>query len=168
MGELVRLVVVELARNCWLFNGKISQKFQTRNEFLTKYVSEIESQAPTTYSATRLILNEMGIRNPSNDDCEILRYICSSVSKRSARLVAAALASLIIRIGDDNITIGVDGSVYRFHPFFHDLMTEGVKELIPASYKFKFVLSVDGSGRGAALVAACATEEELKRLSELP
>lgn len=159
MGELVRLVIVELANNCWLFNGKLSEKLRTRNEFLTKFVSEIESQSSTTHSATKLILNELGIRNPSTEDCEIIRYICESVSKRSARLVAAALASLILRIDDENITIGVDGSVYRFHPQFQDLMAEAVRELIPSKYKFKFVLSEDGSGRGAALVAAVASQE---------
>lgn len=159
MGEIVRLVIVELANNCWLFNGKLSKKFRTSHEFQTKYVSEIESQQANLHSTTKLILNEMGIRNPSIDDCEIVRFICEAVSKRSARLVSCALASLIMKIGNKNITIGVDGSVYRFHPHFNALMTEGIKELIPSNYEFKFVLSEDGSGRGAALVAACASQE---------
>lgn len=38
-------------------------------------------------------------------------------------------------------------------------MTEKIKELIPSSYQFRFVLSEDGSGRGAALVAAVATRD---------
>jgi hexokinase len=105
----------------------------------------------------------MGIRNPTLDDCQIVRYICESVSKRSARLVASALASLILRIGDEDITIGVDGSVYRFHPCYDALMTEAIKELIPETFKFKFVLSEDGSGRGAALVAAVASRNEEKK-----
>lgn len=159
MGELVRLVCVDLANNCWIFNGRLSQKFRTRHDFLTKYVSEIESQSPTIHSATKLILNEMGIRNPSTEDCEIVRYVCESVSKRSARLVSAILSALIKRMGNDNITIGVDGSVYRFHPNFENLMDQGIRELIPETFKFKFVLSEDGSGRGAALVAACASQD---------
>lgn len=159
LGELVRLVIVDLVNNCWLFKGKLPEKFRTRHEFLTKYVSEIEAQDPRMYSTTKLILNDMGIRNPSIDDCEIVRYICESVSMRSARLVASALAALILRMGDKDIAIGVDGSVYRFHPFYHDHMTDAVKELIPEDYKFKFVLSEDGSGRGAALVAAVASQE---------
>lgn len=160
MGELVRLVIVALINANLLFNGKSSEKFNTRYEFFTKYVSEIESQNDSSHhSVTKEILAEMQIENPSDVDCEIVRYICELVSKRSARLVAAALASLIIRMGDKEVTIGVDGSVYRFHPHFHDMMTEAVKELIPSSYKFKFVLSEDGSGRGAALVAAVAARE---------
>lgn len=159
MGELVRLVIQALINCNLLFNGKSSAKLNTRYEFFTKYVSEIESQGASVYSVTREILNEMGIQNPSDEDCEIVRYCCELVSRRSARLVGSALASLILRIGEQEITIGVDGSVYRFHPRFHDLMTAAVKELIPSSYKFQFVLSEDGSGRGAALVAAVAARE---------
>lgn len=159
MGELVRLVIINLANVGFLFNGKLSEKLNTRYEFFTKYVSEIEAQADGIHSVTKEILSEMGIFNPSDDDCATVRYICELVSRRSARLVASSLASLILRIGDPDVTIGVDGSVYRFHPRFHDLMTEAVKELVPASYKFKFVLSEDGSGRGAALVAAVAARE---------
>jgi hexokinase len=159
MGELVRLVIITLVNAGFLFNGKLSEKLNLRYEFFTKYVSEIEAQADGVHSVTKEILTEMGVSNASDEDCAIVRYICELVSRRSARLVASALASLILRIGDPDVTIGVDGSVYRFHPTFHDLMTEAVKELIPASYKFKFVLSEDGSGRGAALVAAVAARE---------
>lgn len=159
MGELVRLVLISLINVNLLFNGKSSNKLNTRYEFFTKYVSEIESQAESVYSLTREILNEMGVQNVSDEDCEIVRYVCELVSRRSARLVASALATLILRVGEQEITIGVDGSVYRFHPRFHDLMTEAVQELIPSSYKFQFVLSEDGSGRGAALVAAVAARQ---------
>lgn len=35
-------------------------------------------------------------------------------------------------------------------------MTAKIKDLIPEKYKFQLVLSEDGSGRGAALIAAVA------------
>lgn len=38
-------------------------------------------------------------------------------------------------------------------------MVEKMTELLPQDYNFKFVLSEDGSGRGAALVAAVASRE---------
>lgn len=56
-------------------------------------------------------------------------------------------------------TVGVDGSVYRFHPHFHKLMEEKIAELTNPAYKFGLMLSEDGSGRGAALVAAVACRE---------
>lgn len=55
------------------------------------------------------------------------------------------------------MTIAIDGSLYRFHPRFHNLMVLKIKELVNPGHKFKLTLSHDGSGKGAALVAAVAT-----------
>jgi hexokinase len=157
LGELVRLVLVKLATYGYIFNGKLSQKLCTKNEFLTKYISAIESETPEKFDKVRKELKKLDIDDPSDQDCINVRYVCECVSKRSAYLVSAAIASLIIRMGDSDITVGVDGSVYRYHPKFHDLMMKKIQELIPENYKFRLVLSEDGSGRGAALVAAVAS-----------
>lgn len=159
LGELVRLVLVDLASRGIIFNGVATNQLQTRNTFFTKFVSEIESEAENIVAAVREILLEFGYENPSEDDCVTVWYVCECISRRAAHLVSAALATLILKVGDPDITIGVDGSVYRFHPKFHDLMTEKIRELIPSNFKFQFALSEDGSGRGAALVAAVATRE---------
>lgn len=159
MGELVRLVLVKLAEKGLLFKGFLSSKLKSRYQFYTKYVSEIEADDEEVFVMTREVLNEIGIEDATDEDCRIVKYCCGLISRRAAQLVSSALAVLILRIGDPQITIGVDGSVYRFHPKFHELMTETIKELIPSNYNFKFVLSEDGSGRGAALVAAVASQE---------
>lgn len=55
-------------------------------------------------------------------DSRVVCLICDTVSSRSARLCAAALATLANRIrvnrGQDHLktTVGVDGTVYRKHP----------------------------------------------------
>jgi hexokinase len=154
MGELVRLVAVKLIRAGLLFDGKMPTRFNIPHEFYTKFVSEIESEQEDEFSLTKEILVEMGASNPTKKDCEIVRYVCELISRRAAQLVSAALAVLILRIGDQSVTIGVDGSVYRFHPKFHEMMTQTIKDLIPPNYKFQFVLSEDGSGRGAAITAS--------------
>ncbi|CRL03949.1 CLUMA_CG017070, isoform A [Clunio marinus] len=159
LGELVRLVLVHLTSQGHLFNGQISKQLSTQHQFFTKFVSEIETEAEDSINVVRKVLIDLGINEPSDEDCVNVRYVCESVTRRSAHLVATALATLILRMGDPDITIGVDGSVYRHHPKFDDLMTKKVKELIPSNYRFKFVLSEDGSGRGAALVAAVASRQ---------
>ena len=69
------------------------------------------------------------MRNVSDQDCENVRYVCSVVSRRAAHLVSAGIAALLNKIGENNVTVGIDGSVYRFHPHFHDLMTVKINEL---------------------------------------
>lgn len=159
MGELVRLVLVKLIRHKLLFNGVLTNKFNTRYQFLTKYIHEIESQDNESFKNTKNVLNEMEIVKPTDDDCRIVRYCCEVVSRRAAELVSSALAALVLRIGDPHITIGINGNVYRDHPKFHDIMTETIKKLVPPNILFKIVLSKDGSGNGAALVAAVASKE---------
>uniref|UniRef100_A0A7E5A1T4 Phosphotransferase n=1 Tax=Panagrellus redivivus TaxID=6233 RepID=A0A7E5A1T4_PANRE len=47
--------------------------------------------------------------------------------------------------------------VYRFHPTFPAALDKKIDELLDENIEFQLMLSEDGSGRGAALVAAVAT-----------
>ena len=100
------------------------------------------------------------MRVPSHRDCVIVRRVCETVSRRSATLAGAAAASLLNQMGRPSVTVGVDGSVYRFHPTFADVVQETMKKALKPGIEFKMKLSTDGSGRGAALVAAAAVSDE--------
>ncbi|XP_012287629.1 hexokinase type 2 isoform X2 [Orussus abietinus] len=156
MGELTRLVLLKLINLGLLFDGKCPKELKKPGNFFTKYVSEIESDAKGKYTNCREILAEIGCRNATDQDCENVRFACSVVSRRAAHLASAGIATLLEKMGENNVTVGVDGSVYRYHPHFHNLMTEKISQL--QKYKFDLMLSEDGSGRGAALVAAVASQ----------
>lgn len=68
--------------------------------------------------------------------------------------------SKIVEEIDYKTQVGVDGSVYRYHPKYHDLMVQRIRQFVHAEISFDLMLSEDGSGRGAALVAAVACREE--------
>lgn len=89
------------------------------------------------------------------EDVTVVRAICSAVSTRAAKLVTAGLAAVIKKMGRKTLTIGVDGSLYKYHPRFHPLMDTFTRELVPEA-RVKYMLSEDGSGKGAALIAAVA------------
>ncbi|GFS44724.1 phosphotransferase [Trichonephila inaurata madagascariensis] len=72
----------------------------------------------------------------------------------SPERISASVATILNKIKRPHTTVGVDGSVYKCHPHFHDLMEKKIEELTIPDYKFDLMLSEDGSGRGAALVAA--------------
>lgn len=42
------------------------------------------------------------------------------------------------------VTVGVDGSVYRFHPFFKRLLDQKISDLIDKEVKVGVCKSVDG------------------------
>lgn len=52
------------------------------------------------------------------------------ISTRAANLCAVGIAVLLKRMQKPYVTVGVDGSVYRFHPTFHDLLDQKIDELV--------------------------------------
>lgn len=42
----------------------------------------------------------------------------------------------------------MDGSVYRFHPTFHNLMVQRIRQFVQPGITFDVVLAEDGSGIG--------------------
>ena len=49
---------------------------------------------------------------------------------------------------------------FRYHPHFKNVMQSRISQLMGIDYKFDLMLSEDGSGRGAALVAAVLKRNE--------
>jgi len=160
MGEIVRLIIIDLMQHDLLFIGQNEgygndrTPLFTRGGFYTKFVSTVETDEGIAFSNTRRVLEDIGIKHPTFDDCAIVQHICKTVSRRAARLAAAGLAVIINNINKPNITIGVDGSLYRYHPRFKKNMEKCMKALVNKHIKFELKLSNDGSGIGAALTVA--------------
>ncbi|XP_032516625.1 hexokinase type 2 isoform X4 [Danaus plexippus] len=159
MGELVRLVLVKFTRMGLLFGGRGSDLLFQRGKFYTKYVSEIESDKPGDFTSCMEVLEELGLEHASESDMAGVRHVCECVSRRAAHLVSSGLATLLNKMSEPRVTVGIDGSVYRFHPHFHTLMCDKIATLVRPGLQFDLMLSEDGSGRGAALVAAVACRE---------
>lgn len=161
MGELVRLILVKMARDSLLFEGKTTAELLTTGRFSTSYIYTIESdkEEEGLVNAEK-VLRSMGL-DPSAEDCGATRRICQIVSTRAARLCAATLAAVMRQIRDNKaaeklrITIGVDGSVYKGHPQFARRLNKMVRRLVP-DCDVRFLESQHGSGKGAAMVTAVA------------
>ena len=133
--------------------------------------------------ATRQTLdNEYGVSAASAEDAEAVRLIASAIGKRAARLSAVAIAAVILSTGalnapptdiatvgsrnptssadEEEIDIGVDGSLVEFYPMFEEYIREalrGVKGIGAAGEKrVRIGIAKDGSGVGAALIALVA------------
>eukprot|EP00105_Crassostrea_gigas_P043225 XP_019927373.1 PREDICTED: hexokinase type 2-like [Crassostrea gigas] len=156
MGEIVRLALEKLRKHGLLFGGKGSEELSTRGRFYTKYVSEIESDVDDHFKNTKQVFEELALEKYSDEDCRIAQYVCSLVSTRAAFLASVGVAALLNKMDRQDVTVAVDGSLYRFHPHFHDLMVEKIQQLVKPGIKFKLMLSHDGSGKGAAIVTAVA------------
>ena len=47
----------------------------------------------------------------------------------------SGIATLLNRINKPELTVAVDGSLYRFHPHFHDLMVKKINQLLHPGIK---------------------------------
>ncbi|XP_041078774.1 hexokinase-2-like [Polyodon spathula] len=166
MGEIARLILVKLANEKLLFRGKTTPALLARGSFKTKHISEIEKDMGSLTRAREILMN-LGLQC-SEEDAAVVQQVCVAVSTRSAQLCAAALATVTKRIRVNrglerlSTTVGVDGTVYKMHPWFSQRMQAALFSLAPEC-DISFLLSEDGSGKGAALVMAVT-----KRLANGP
>ncbi|XP_006835906.1 PREDICTED: putative hexokinase HKDC1 [Chrysochloris asiatica] len=159
LGEIVRQILIDLTRQGLLFHGKVSERLQTRGIFETKFLSQIESDRLALLQV-RGILQQLGLDSTCEDSI-VVKEVCGAVSRRAAQLCGAGLAAIVEKRREDQgleslkITVGVDGTLYKLHPHFSRVLQETVKELAPQC-NVTFMLSEDGSGKGAALITAVA------------
>merc|ERR1712183_671256 len=163
LGEIVRLVLVNLTKQGALFNGKISPALSTYGTFETSFVSQIEgdsmrmrrrlesSSAPheccvSDMTATQNVLASLDLLEANRADCEIVTRVCQAVSRRAANLCASGIAAVAHKIAENDrrngkvekdeecrITVGVDGTVYKKHPTFARMMNSMTKSLCEES-----------------------------------
>ncbi|MFT7805664.1 hexokinase-1 [Arapaima gigas] len=159
MGELVRLILVKMAKEGMLFEGRITPELLTKGKFETKHVSAIE-KTKEGLSKAKEILTRLGVE-PSHEDCVAVQHVCAVVSFRSAHLIAATLGAILLRLKENKTfprlrtTVGIDGSLYKMHPHYARRLHKTVRRLVPES-DVRFLLSESGSGKGAAMVTAVA------------
>ena len=177
LGELTRYILLEATEKGLLFEGRSEalEILREKEVFQTRHISEIEADEVGEYSSCLSVLTEVGLGDLSSEyDCVLLKFISQSVAIRAAVLSAAGVAALLNKMGRRNVTVGMDGSLYKFHPhfqvgwprltshlsplYFQSRMTAKIRDLVDQSIHFQLVLSEDGSGRGAGLAAAVAAQ----------
>ena len=159
MGELTRQVLVDMVWEGLIFTDKDTDKLFEWGRFYTRYVSEIESDQVGDFTRAKKVMSELGIVDPSIEDLSALRYICECVSRRAGFMASAGITALLKKMDYHDVVVAIDGSVFRYHPHFPNIMKSRITQLMGIDYKFDLMLSTDGSGRGAALVAAVLSEQ---------
>jgi len=162
MGELIRQVLVDLMKDDLIFFNCNRERLFERGAFYTRFASEIESDPVGDYTRARMVMEELDI-DPDEvtaEDYSSLRYICEVVSRRASFMASAGITALLKKMDYKNVVIAIDGSLFRHHPHFKNVMHSRISQLMGIDYTFELLLSEDGSGRGAALVAAVLKRDD--------
>lgn len=159
LGELVRLVVVKMASD-GIFRrpSSIMKAMKRPMGFGGERMSMIMAGRPFCGPAkVRACSADLGM----------IKYVCDVIAERAARISAAAMAAVITKMDPGaagSHTIAIDGSVYEKQPHFSANVKSAMREILGSrADKVRLVLSKDGSGRGAAIVAAAAVLQEAGR-----
>lgn len=119
MAELLRMMILELTTKKVLFGGIYTQAMLTPYTLKPRHLSLVESDDRRSYACGRAVLTKaLGVADPLEFDCELFRYACECVTKRSAYLVSAGLMSVLQRLNPvpKLAVVAVDGSIFKSHP----------------------------------------------------
>ncbi|KAM7539863.1 hypothetical protein Aperf_G00000042332 [Anoplocephala perfoliata] len=158
LGEIVRVILVHLVKQGLLFHGEMPDVLTHPGSFPTRMITEAERDPPHLFYSTHSLLTE-DLKIPIVDhiDDRVVRLVCEIVAQRAAYLAGTGIAAVMHRLNRNKVTVGIDGSLYKFHPKFRERMTDIIDKLKPVGVHFRLRLSEDGSGKGAAAIAAAAT-----------
>ncbi|ORX91333.1 actin-like ATPase domain-containing protein [Basidiobolus meristosporus CBS 931.73] len=174
MGEIARRVMIDLCEHDELFGGKTPQGLETPYGFKTLFMSTIESDPSPDHPAVEAIFEKhfpIGQRMAAEDKVKIHR-ICKLIATRSACIVGASIAALLLQANNKTVfldkeettTIGIDGSVYEFYPYFSQRIRRAIEVVLGPERvaRVKLELARDGGCIGSALVAMVASTKQAK------
>ncbi|MFH1790495.1 MAG: hypothetical protein ABH885_00720 [Candidatus Omnitrophota bacterium] len=169
LGEIARLIVKDLIRKRRVFAEDKTHRaamrvFGKKWSLRTHHMSGIESDRSRRLAAVESVLKEIGVAGSTVDDRRALSRVCRLVSSRAACLSAAGIAAVLTWMDpalSRRHTVAVDGTVYEKYPGFKS----GIRKTLAAIFGKKaanisLALAKDGSGKGAAIIAAVAAKQK--------
>lgn len=159
LGELVRLTAVDWTGRGLLFGGRVPDPFAGRDLWTSEAVGALLGAPPA--EAPELLAG-MGAGPMGPDDAAAVREIGRLFVGRAAHIAAVALAAALTHIDPGlarSHTAAVDGSLFEKMPGFRTFMGEAFMEIYgDRADRIALALTHDGSGLGAAIIAASALD----------
>ncbi len=159
IGEIARLVFSDMITKKLIFSK--SKLKLTKGHFLTRHMSLIEADHTENLSKIKNYLEGLGVASSSISERRAMKEVCQIISRRAARISAAAISSVITWMDpelNDGHTVAIDGTIYEKYPSFRKNIVSTLREIHNHhSKRIKLVRAKDGSGVGVAVVAAVAS-----------
>ncbi|EYE96333.1 hexokinase [Aspergillus ruber CBS 135680] len=164
IGELVRLILCHLHQTVDFLSGLEVHRLQQRHSMESSCLSKMEEDEslPERIAKTRIVLKEvLGIEPPEWElwvCCRVAEIVCT----RAARLYACGIAAICKKRGIKQCRVGVDGSAFSKYPRFQQRAATALREILEwpkdSEDPVQLCLAEDGSGVGAALIAALSSD----------
>lgn len=173
MGEIVRRVLLKMAQETRLFGSEVPTNLTVPFSLSTPHMSTMHGDdTPDLHVVGSVIAEAIGVKDTTLAMRKAVYDVCDIIAERGARLSAAGIVGILKKInrcGDlmnacltspsaeiKKTIVAIDGSLYEKYTKFRNYMEVALKEILGEDYaeKTTVMLSKDGSGVGAALLAA--------------
>lgn len=162
LGEILRLVMISLHESDGLFKGHDISRLSEAHIIDSSFLSTIEEDiSESMKDISNLFNKELGFR-PDAYELKVCRYLVELIATRAARLYACGIAAICKKKNITSCHVGVDGSVFNKYCGFKDRAAQALREILDWPEGIDDLVTLqsaeDGSGVGAALIAALAEE----------
>nr|GMD29026.1 hexokinase-2, chloroplastic [Ipomoea batatas] len=169
LGEIVRRVLLKMTKS-GLFGNSIPEKLLTPFVLRTPDISAMQQDTSRDLGGVGSILYEIAGVNSDPSARKIVVDVCDAIAKRGGRLAGAGIVGILQKMEEDSkgrifgkrTVVAMDGGLYEHYPQYRSYLQEAVTELLGAEISKNIVIehSKDGSGIGAALLAAANSKYE--------
>ncbi|KAJ5942606.1 hypothetical protein N7516_002774 [Penicillium verrucosum] len=160
LGEIFRLALIDLVDNRpgLIFNGQDVTKLRKPYLLDASFLANIEEDPYENLTETLdLFDSKLSIR-PTQPELELIRRLAELIGTRAARLSSCGVAAICTKKNIESCHVGADGSVFTKYPLFKERGAQALREILDWAPTDKDKVSImaaeDGSGVGAALIAA--------------
>jgi len=160
LGEIARRILVKLYESGDFLAAPPRipiDQLRRRNLLETSLLAKLVSDRSGELSVVRdAFYQSMNIELSNLEDRRLVQDTARIVISRSAQLTATAIGAVLEKTGRlEHSKVAIDGSVFEHIPLFREQLGFCLKQLYPSS-EIRLALSKDGSGIGAAIIAAIA------------
>ncbi|ERN05123.1 hypothetical protein AMTRI_Chr01g108960 [Amborella trichopoda] len=173
LGDIVRRVILRMAKEADLFGevGKsLSEPFTLRTPLMC---AMHQDESSDLREVARIMEETLEVSNIPLRVRRLVVRVCDAVTRRAARLAAAGIVGILKKIGRDGkggsssnssegvrrTVVAIEGGLYENYSLFREYMRDALEEILGEEMSQNVVLrlSQDGSGLGAALLAAAVS-----------
>ncbi|KAI4316929.1 hypothetical protein L6164_024856 [Bauhinia variegata] len=164
LGEIVRRALLRMAQVGGLFGKSVPQKLSIPFTLRTPDLCAMQQDnSDDLQSVGSVLYGRTGVESNLSARKTVLE-VCDTVIKRGGRLAGAGIVGILQKMEEDSegvifgkrTVVAIEGGLYENYPQYRAYLHDSVTELLGMEKSNNLViqLSKDGSGMGAALLAA--------------
>lgn len=164
LGEIYRLVLLDLIENkkVPIFKGQDYSALRKPYSLDASFLAYIEEDPFENLEETFYLIEKTLNLHADRPELELCRRLAELIGTRAARLSACGIAAICTKKNITHCNVGADGSVFNKYPHFKERGARALREIFewPDDEPDRIVAAAaeDGSGVGAALIAALTLE----------